>query len=355
MIGHRPQKGRVTGPFRLRALYVAGVAIISVLLLIYWQRSQPEVHALEGFTMGSGWSVKLVAPPGTDLAALQVSIERRFQDLDQQLSGYREGTGLSQVNAAKPGVWVEMGPDLAVVLRAGLDLHRRTGGAFDMTVRPLVLLWGFGAAAPRERPPTDEEIAAARARLGSDHFELSADNRHIRRSGDVALDVDAIAPGHAADVIAALLSARGYDDHLVEVGGELRASGQRPDGSGWRVGIERPQMARGDIAQVIEVSGQSIATSGDYRDYFELAGVRYSHTLDPVTGRPVDHGLASVTVLAPTTLAADGYATALMVMGPEKGMAFAEQNGFAVFMIVRGPDGRYSERYNARFAPYLSP
>lgn len=351
--GRRPREGRETGPLRFPLPVVAGVLVILLASLFFWDSRQPVVHALDGYTMGSGWSVRVSAPPDLDRAALLSAIEKEFQLLDQQLSGYREGTGLTRVNRAPPGEWVDMAPDLAVVLRAGLDLYRESGGAFDMTVRPLVLLWGFGAAEPRATLPTDAEIAAARARMGSDQFEVATDGRRIRRSGEATLDVDAIAPGHAADVIAALLASRGLHDHLVEVGGELRAGGHRPDGQGWRIGIERPQMARGAVAEVIEVTGLGVATSGDYRDYFEVAGVRYSHTLDPVTGRPAAHGLASVTVLAPTTLTADGYATAIMVMGPEKGMAFAERQGLAVFMIVRDGEGRLAERYNDRFAPYL--
>lgn len=353
---HAAKEGRATGPFRFPVPVAVGMVIVLLVLgsWLAWQREQPVVHALEGYTMGSGWSLKVVGPADLDVDALRADVEAEFAKLDQQLSGYREGTGLSLVNSAPPETWVAMGPDLAKVLAVGFELYRNTGGAFDMTVRPLVLLWGFGAAEPRETVPGDAEIATARAQLGSDQFELAADGSRIRRHGTATLDVDAIAPGHAADVIAALLAARGLADHLVEVGGELRAGGHRPDGHGWRVGIERPEMARGDVAEVIEVSGLGVATSGDYRDYFELAGVRYSHTLDPLTGRPVAHELTSVTVLAPTTLEADGYATALMVLGPEKGMALAEQKNLPVFMIVRDAQGKFVERYNDRFAPYLA-
>ncbi|MFZ5697906.1 MAG: FAD:protein FMN transferase [Pseudomonadota bacterium] len=336
------------------------VAVVAALLLIVllvgmllWQRAQPVIHVLDGWTMGSTWRVSVVGPRDFDTAALKAGIEAQFQALDQQLSGYRAGTGLSQVNAAPLGTWVALPPDLAIVLRSGLDLWRESGGAFDMTVRPLVLLWGFGAAEPRDMPPTPAQIAAAKARLGSDRVELSEDGTRIRRLSDVSLDVDAIAPGHAADVIAAWLVQRGLHDTLVDVGGELRASGHRPDGTGWRVGIERPQLAHGDVTRVIAVSGLAIATSGDYRDYFELAGKRYAHTLDPVTGQPADNGLASVTVLAPSALAADGYATALMVLGPDQGMAWAEKYQLPVFMILRTGNEGFIERYNERFAPYL--
>lgn len=347
-------RGRETGPFRFTVpVAVIAVIVIAAAAVLLWQRAQPVVHDLQGYTMGSTWSVRVVGPASLDTVALRTGIEATFASLDLQLSGYRPDSALARVNSAAPGAWVDMPDDLAQVLRFGLDLHRDSGGAFDMTVRPLVLLWGFGAAEPREAPPGDAEIAAARAQLGSERFEMSADGRQIRRRGEAALDVDAIAPGHAADRIAALLAGHGLPDSLVEVGGELRASGHRPDGQGWRIGIERPELARGNVAEVIEVSGVGVATSGDYRDYFEVGGVRYSHTLDPLTGRPAAHGLASVTVLAPTTLEADGHATAIMVMGPERGMAWADGKGLAVFMIVRDGQGVLSERYNDRFAPFL--
>lgn len=350
-----PEEGRETGPlhFPRRVVLLLLAVLLAAMAWHFIAREHVVVHSLEGFTMGSGWSVRVVAEPGLDALALKALIEARFQDLDQQLSGYRPGTGLSLLNAAKAGEWVALPPDLGIVLREGFALHRQTAGAFDMTVRPLVLLWGFGAAEPRQSPPADSEIAEVLRQIGSDKFEFSPDAQKIRRLGVATLDVDAIAPGHAADEIARLLDDAGMRNHLVEVGGELRASGRRPDGHGWRVGIERPVMARGDVAQVIEVSDAGVATSGDYRDYFEVAGVRYSHTLNPRTGRPVGHALASVTVIAPTTLAADGYATALTVMGPEQGMRFADEHGLAVFMILRDAAGNLSERYNARFAPYL--
>lgn len=348
------QEGRISGPPHFSPVLAAALAVLLALVAWQWvERSRPVVHGIDGYTMGSTWSVRVAAPREFDTAVLRAALETRLRSLDQQLSGYRPGTGLMQVNQAAPDTWVTMPSDLAQVLGFGLALHRESEGAFDMSVRPLVQLWGFGAAAARSEPPSDAEIAEARQLLGSGQFELSPDGGRIRRSGTATLDVDAIAPGHAADALAAVLEAQGLHDYLTEVGGELRASGRRPDGAGWRVGIERPVMARGELAEVIEVDAGGIATSGDYRDYFELAGVRYSHTLDPATGRPVRHELASVTVIAPTALEADGYATAISVLGPERGMAFAGERDLAVFMILRDGQGGYRERYNQAFAPYL--
>lgn len=330
------------------------VTLIGVLAFLYLHQTRQTVLAIEGRTMGSGWSARIVGPAGTDLAALRVSLEQQLVELDLALSGYRDDSALSRLNHAPVGQWVDIPPHLSRVLAFGLQLWRDSGGAFDMTVRPLVSLWGFGAAERRESLPTEAEIVAARAQLGSDRLELSPDGRQARRLSAISLDVDGIAPGYAAGVLSGWLSGHGFPAHLVEVGGEMRASGRRPDGSGWRVGIEAPEFARGQVARVVEVSDTAVTTAGDYRDYFEVDGKRYQHILDPATGRPVDHGLASVTVLAPGLPSADGYATAIMVMGPQKGLAWADAHGFAVFMILRDDDGSFSERYNQAFALHLS-
>ena len=303
--------------------------------------------------MGSTWSARVVGPPALNVVELRSGIEAELGELDRQLSGYRDAAELSQLNRMPVGEWRPLPPHLAAVIRFGQRLHDDTGGAFDLTVKPLVNLWGFGAAEPRIDLPGEAEIDAARDRLGSDRIEISEDGARIRRLSDVSIDVDAIAPGYAADVIASWLTARGLPDHLVDIGGELRADGHRPDGSEWRVGIERPMIERGNLEEVVVVSDCALATSGDYRAFVEIGGKRYSHTIDPATGRPIDHNLASVTVIAPSGLEADGYATALMVLGPDRGMAWAETRGLAVYMILREPNGTLNERYNVAFAPRL--
>ncbi len=315
------------------------------------QQQQARVHVLEGWTMGSTWRVSVAGAGDLQLVPLKAAIEAKLGELDQQLSGYRDTAELAELNQSRVGAWRRLPPHLGAVLRFGLALHKASDGAFDVSVKPLVNLWGFGAAEPRTSLPSDADIAAARARLGSDMIELSDDGKRVRRRADVNVDVDAIAPGYAADVISALLRSRGLPDHLVDIGGELKAAGHKPDGSVWRVGIEQPQMSHGSVTRVIRLADVGVATSGDYRDYFEIAGRRYSHTIDPATGRPVEHNLASVTVLAPTGLAADGYATTLMVLGPERGMAWADARGLGVYMLIRDANGRFIERYNAAFAP----
>lgn len=349
-------RGRDSGPLRFPRL-AAALAVVFVAALVahaLWWQQRAVVHSVDGFTMGSTWSARFVAPANVDDLRVRAELERILAQLDGELSGYRDDSALARLNRAPVGAWVDMPPHLAHVLAFGLQLWRESGGAFDMTVQPLVRLWGFGAAEPRDVLPSAGEVTAARARLGSDRLEFSPDGRQARRNADIALDVDGVAPGYAAGVMSAWLAAQGYGDNLVEVGGEMHAAGHRPDGSGWRVGIEAPVMARGQLKRVVAVSDLALTTAGDYRDYFEVDGKRYTHIIDPRTGWPVQHDLASVTVIAPGLASADGYATAIMVLGPDAGLALADAQHLAVYLLLRAPDGSIRERYNQAFAPYLS-
>lgn len=340
-------------PGVLRALVLLAVApalVFPVALARTQHAAQPFLHRLDGWTMGSTWSLAVAAPATLDDAALRVGIERRLASLDDQLSTWRDDTALSALNRAPVGRWVALPPDLAAVIRYGQFLHDDSGGAFDLTVKPLVNLWGFGSANPRTTLPSAAEIAAARARLGSDRLEISTDGRQVRRLADVTVDDDAIAPGYAADALAAWLAQRGLRDVLVEVGGELRASGRRPDGRPWAVGIEQPALAHDGLAAVVGLRDAGISTSGDYRDFSTIDGHRYSHEIDPASGYPADHALVSVTVVAPTTMAADGAATVLMVLGPDRGMAWANARRLPVYMAVRTVNGTIAGRYNEAFA-----
>ncbi len=328
--------------------------LISIGALIWYRQSQPVVHAIDGYTMGSTWSVRFAGPARTDVDAVRTQLEQELAKLDLALSGYREDSALARLNTAPVGQWIDIPNHLMNVLLFGLELWRESDGAFDMTVKPLVALWGFGAAQPRYSVPTEAEIAVARARTGSDRLELAPDGHRARRLFDINVDVDGIAPGYSAGVLSSWLTLHGFPNHLVEIGGEMRASGLRPDGGGWRVAIEAPELARGHIERLISVTDTAVTTAGDYRDYFEVNGTRYQHIIDPVTGRPAKNNLASVTVLAPGKLTADGYATAIMVMDEEKGLVFAETHHLPVFIIVRGDDGKFYERYNESFASYLA-
>ncbi len=239
------------------------------------------------------------------------------------------------------------------VLELAREIHRATGEAFDPTVGPLVDLWGFGPS-PRERStPDPERIDALRAKLGYDALSLEPRAGTVTRQRDIRIDLSAVAKGYAADRVAELLRDNGVDRYMVEVGGEMALSGQNDRGIPWQIAVERPVSGQRMVQQVVAITDVGLATSGDYRNYFEEEGVRYSHTIDPRTGRPVSHKLASVTVAADTSARADAFATAFMVMGPDKTLAFAREQDMAVFVLVRSGAG-FEGFPSPAFEPYLS-
>jgi len=254
-----------------------------------------QIGGLEGRTMGTSWSAQLIA---------------RAADL----------------------------PAFFHVLQAGMDVARSSGGAFDPAIGALVDLWGFGPSPLRPDLPTDADIAAALATGGCARLELDRPAQRVRQPGGLRLDLSGIAKGHGVDAVAERLLAIGLRHFLVEVGGELRGEGIKPDGRPWWVAFEAPPGAQ-LLETRIALHGLSVATSGDYRRYLDHQGERLPHSLDPRTGRPCTGGLASVTVLHPSCMIADAYATALIVMGEREGPAFAEAEGLAALFVSRTGDG----------------
>jgi thiamine biosynthesis lipoprotein len=242
------------------------------------------------------------------------------------------------------------------VLVHALDLARDSGGAYDPTVAPLVALWGFGPeATPRSAPPDAAQIARAQHRVGWERIELDRTRHRARKPEGMQIDVSSLGPGYAVDRIAELLRAQRIDAFLVELGGEMRAHARKPDGSAWRVAVERPDQVDGDSAEfdlVIALDHGAVGSSGDYRVGFEHEGRRYSHTIDPRTGAPVAHSLAAVTVLAPTAMQADATAAALMVLGPDAGWQYAHARDIAAAFTLRDGDGRYRRRLTPSFAAH---
>ena len=260
---------------------------------------------LGGETMGTTWSVRYVAPPRHDKAVLRAAIVARLDAIIGEMSHWEAGSILSRFNRAAEGSWVTLPPDFAHVMAQGLAIARETGGAFDPAIGRLVNLWGFGAV-PVSRPPTDAEIATARLESGWQRLEFDAAARRLRQPGGLALDLSGIAKGHAVDVIADLLRWSGIRHCLVEIGGELLGRGVRPDGEPWWVDLETPPGLTLPPLR-IALHGLAVATSGDYR--------RGAHTIDPRTGRSTANGIVSVSVIHPSALVADAWATALTVLG----------------------------------------
>jgi thiamine biosynthesis lipoprotein len=281
--------------------------------------------------MGTSWSAQIVGAPDTVPLRIQAELDR----VVAEMSHWAPNSELSRFNRSEAGRWQPLAPGFAQVLTTGLEVAEKSGGAFDPAMGALVDLWGFGPPGPRSGIPSDDEIAAARTISG--RADLEQDGRRARRSAPVRLDFSGIAKGHGVDRVAEMLRSMELPDFLIEVGGELRGEGIKPDGQPWWVDFE-PVPGSGLVTLRAALHGLSIATSGDYRRRFTHAGRDYVHTIDPRTGRPRENGVASVSVLHPICMRADAWATALTVLGPE-GMALAASEGLAAHMVVRGGPG----------------
>ena len=329
------------------------------LLLIGACARQPAVLQLQGETMGTTYSLLVAAGTAElDQAAVDSLVAEVLAEADERLSTWNAASELSALNRHEAGTWIPVSPTLFEVLEAARDVSELTGGAFDVTVGPLVELWGFGTGAGSgDRPPEAAEIALALESTGYRKFELRSAPPALRKATSaLQLDVGAIAPGYAVDRIAHGLDALGARDYLVEIGGEVRARGRNPAGRPWRVAVEAPVSGERRAYAIVELEDGSVSTSGDYRDFRHVGGRRISHTIDPRSGRPVEHGLASVTVVHESAMLADAYATALMVLGPQAGFDLAERLGLAALFIERREGGSgFDERQTAAFAVFRRP
>ncbi|WP_295888323.1 FAD:protein FMN transferase [uncultured Thiohalocapsa sp.] len=315
---------------------------LAALVLLILSGCGPKEHTLDlvGRTMGTSWSVQVPRPPaGLDDAALYASITAVLAEVNERMSTYQADSELSRFNAAETTDWFPVSAELVRLTDTALAVSTLTDGAFDVTVGPLVNLWGFGPEVKAEQLPAQAEIDAALARVGWDLLHTRAEPPALRKDRtDLYVDLSAIAKGHGVDRMAAVLEDAGITDYLVEIGGELRGRGRNAEGEPWRIAIERPDAGRRAVLRVVALTDLGMATSGDYRNFFELDGERYSHTIDPATGRPVDHQLASVTVLAERCAEADAWATALLVLGPERGMTIANDRGLIALFVERFGD-----------------
>jgi FAD:protein FMN transferase len=315
---------------------------------------------MRGEGLGSSWSVKIAGPVAGDLGVLQQSVQERVETIARQLSRWDATSALSQINASPSEDWQTLPPDLFSALSYALALAAETDGAYDPTVAPLVDVWGFGTRGRRYEPPSAADIAAARARVGWAKVELDAANHRVRRPAGTQIDLSSMTHGFAADEVAAYLRKAGVQRYLVDVGSEIRASGNTPEGRPWRVAVERPPLETGSEPdtgaatplRMITLPDMGVATSGNYRYYFDYNGRRYSHRIDPRTAEPITHPLASVTVIASECMQADALATALTVLGPEAGFDYAQRHDIAALFVVRTASG-LSERMTPRFARYL--
>ena len=312
-----------------------------------------ELHEFTGLTMGTSWSVLVhAAQLPLTRSRLQSEFDAILKRVNREMSTHLPDSELSMINAAAGGSRIPVSASLARVLQMAQEVSRATRGAFDVTVGPLVNLWGFG---PEQgfTVPVEEQVNRALRLVGHDKLQLDLPASTLKKAcSGVSIDLSAIAKGYGVDELADFLERLQMDNYLVEIGGEIRAKGVNHKNIPWQIGIEQPMAETRRVRQIIRLENTAMATSGDYRNYFEHEGIRYSHTIDPRTGRPVSHGLASVTVLHPSTMLADAWATGLLALGPDEGYATALENGLAAYFIVRTDTG-FEEQSTPAFQPYI--
>ena len=333
----------------LPALFVGGLFYVSFTRT----PNQPQQMVIQGEALGTTWTVKSSEPGSTESEQeLRSVVEDALELVDGQMSTYKKDSNLMQFNADVAAEGFEVPKELNQVLTEALVVSTATEGAFDVTIGPAVRAWGFGPD-KTEEPPSPEVLQALTPYVGSDKLRLEGDKIYKAHPA-VELDLSAIAKGYAVDLIADRLAEKGRNNVMVEVGGEIVARGENPSGHPWRLGIESPTRDGREVLEVVSLNNAAMATSGDYRNYYEVDGKRVSHLIDPRSLKPIEHRLASVTVIHPRCSTADAWATALSVLGDEEGFLLAEAQGLQAFFIVREAEGTFSSKSTSSFKADLS-
>lgn len=341
-----------------RSAFIVFVLLLlagSVVYLNQQKTTNERILAISGTTMGTSYHIKLApqAAKKPNLISLKEKIKIRLNDIDGKMSTYKENSEVSRFNSYSGDDWMTISPETMSVISTAQEISQLSHGAFDITVGKLVNLWGFGPTVRVDALPDTKTIEILLSQVGYYKLKLRQMPPAIRKSDKrVHLDLSAIAKGYAVDAIANLLIENQVDNFLIEIGGEIIVHGEKYQHQPWIIGIESPVAQQRSIRKKLFLEDVAMATSGDYRNYFEENGVRYSHTIDPTTGYPIKHQLASVTVIDGTCMRADALATAIMVMGPSKGLEFARQQQLAIFMLVKQGD-HFMEKYSPAFKPYL--
>ena len=303
--------------------------ITSLVMLTACHR--PEEIKLSGRTMGTTWS--LLSAQATD--SMRQLIQSHLDQREAVLSHWQKDSAVTRFNDSRSTDWQPVPPELIQVIELARDIASKTSGALDITLAPLIDLWGFGAAGSAKAIPTERQIAEAKTRCGWQHLHSRLDPPALKKDiPDLRLNVASVTEGFVIDELISRLQQQGLSDFLLEVGGEVAAIGHAPAGTAWRVGIQTPEATPSDALQTLPLSDLCIATSGNYRHRIETNGQSYSHLIDPRSGRPITHPLTSVSVIHPSSALADGYATALMIVGPERGREIADQLGLRVLWIT---------------------
>lgn len=330
---------------RLAIVWIASFLICACSI----DQNEPEIL---GNTMGTTYSVQW-HPQDISASQLKETIEARLKNINQVMSTYDPQSQLSEFNASRDTGWHAVDSSLAAIVLQAQDIHTKSHGAFDISVGPLVNLWGFGPDPTEFGFPTPTEINITMRSVGVQHLNARLDPPALYKNiKDLYVDLSAIAKGYGVDEIASIMESAGVENYMVEIGGEVKCKGVGYHGDAWRIGIEAPHIQRGEIEQILSLDNIAVATSGDYRNFFEHEGQLYSHTINPKTGVPVQHNLGSVTIAHESTAVADAWATAFLVLGPAQALAIAEQEQLAVLLITREKKG-YKTTVNDYMREYL--
>lgn len=308
----------------------------------------------DGKTMGTTYSVKISNTFNGPISLNQIKhkVDSTLNSINMQMSTYIQQSEISKFNEAKT-VSILPSSNFLDVLDYGRELSKSTDGMFDITVAPLVKLWGFDHAKSSWEPPDKLDIAKLLDSIGNSAWGI-LDGNLIKLKPNVEIDVNAIAKGFGVDTISNLLKSLGYNNFMVEIGGEVYCTGINNSGEVWKIGIELPMFDTRTFSKIVSLSNAAMATSGDYRNYYTYNGKNYSHTINPKNGTPIEHLLASVTVISKTCMDADGLATALLVMGTDKAMDYIEKNILAECLLIeRDENGNFRTFMSSGFGAYL--
>lgn len=331
------------------------VVIGGIIYLNQNKTTNDQLLAISGTTMGTSYHIKLAPAIGEkiNLLSLKEQIILRLDGIDNKMSTYKKKSEISNFNRHLSDSWMPISAETMGVISAAQQISRLSDGAFDITIGKLVNLWGFGPTITIDAIPDVNDIQTLQSQVGYHKLELRQTPPALRKSSNaVYLDLSAIAKGYAVDAIAKLLLDNQIDNFLVEIGGEIITHGHKQQQQPWVIGIESPIAGQRSIRKKLHLPDVAMATSGDYRNYFEHENTRYSHTIDPKNGYPIKHQLASVTVIDRSCMRADALATTIMVMGPDKGLDFAWQHQLAIFMLVKQGE-HFIEKHSKAFEPYL--
>jgi len=328
------------------------IALFIILLLPFACEANRE-HLIQGRTMGTTYHITVVTDDLNGVGGLKEKIDVRLEDINRIFSTYLEDSEISRFNALnKADEKFRVSDDFIQVMKVGRKIHRLSEGAWDGTVNPLVDLWGFGPIPRETKMPAAGAVKERLNHVGFDRIQIVEPNFIVKNSARIALDLNSIAKGFAVDQVSQLLAAGGFENYLVEIGGEVYAAGLRQDNKKWRIGINKPQKdaAFNEVYKVVSLSNKAFATSGDYRNFFEINRVRYSHVIDPRSGYPVSNGVVGVSIIANNCTLADGLATAIMVMGVEKGIPLVNRlDDVEALIVVEESDGSLADFYSAGF------